>query len=162
MTDAISENLFASVSLWNGKDGQLFAQTPKGPVSVRAVRCFPWSSPGRYVSLRDADEDEVALVRDLSELDPVSKRALTLALLEAGFVFEIEAVDDVVEEIEIRTFKVRTKQGPRRFQTLRDEWPRDLPGGGLLIQDVVGDLYLVRSPGSLDVRSRQKLWAFVD
>lgn len=162
MTEAISENLFGSVSLWNGKDGQLFAQTPKGPVSVRAVRCFPWSSPGRYVSLRDADEDEVALVRDLWELDPVSKRALTLALLEAGFVFEIEAVDDVVEEIEIRTFEVRTKQGPRRFQTLRDEWPRDLPGGGLLIQDVVGDLYLVRSPGSLDVRSRQKLWAFVD
>jgi hypothetical protein len=129
---------------------------------VRAVRCFPWSEPGRFISLRDLDDEEVALVSDVSELKPGARRALTLALLEAGFVLEIEGIDAVEEEIEIRTFQVRTRQGPRRFQTLRDEWPRELPSGGLLIRDVAGDLYLLRNPGGLDPKSERLLWAFLD
>lgn len=66
------------------------------------------------------------------------------------------------EEIEIRSFRVRTAQGERRFQTLPDEWPREMPGGGLLIKDVAGDLYLVPRPESLDASSRKLLWAFLD
>ena len=74
-------------------------------------RCFPWSAPGRFVSLRDSDDEEVALVRDLAELEPESKGALERALLEAGFVLEVEGVEEVDDEIEIRTFRVRTRQG---------------------------------------------------
>ena len=150
------------LSLWRGEDGQLWAQGAKGPTSVHPVRCFPWSEPGRYVSLRDVDEEEVALVSDVGELKPDSRRALAYSLLEAGFVMEIEAIIDLEEEIEIRTFKVRTRQGMRTFQTLRDEWPRELPGGGLLIRDVAGDLYVLRSTEDLDPRSRKLAWAFID
>jgi hypothetical protein len=32
---------------------------------------------------------------------------------------------------------------PWRFQTPRDEWPREVPGGGLLIRDVAGELYFI-------------------
>ncbi len=152
----------AGLELWRGSDGQLWARTADRTCSVRPVRCFPWSKPSRYVSLRDRDEEEVALVRDLTDLPYTAQRALGTALLEAGFVLEIQAVLDVDEEIEIRTFRVRTAQGERSFQTLRDEWPREMPGGGLLIKDVAGDLYLVSSPGSLDARSRRLLWAFLD
>jgi hypothetical protein len=45
---------------------------------------------------------------------------------------------------------------------MRDEWPRDLPGGGLLVRDVVGDLYLLRDPEALDARSRKLVRAFLD
>ena len=114
------------------------------------------------MSLRDADEDEVALVRDLGDLDPGSRKVLEDALVEAGFVLEVEAIESVEEEIEIRAFRVRTKQGVRTFQTHRDEWPREVPGGGLLIRDVVGDLYWVRDPSILDRQSRKLLWPFVD
>ncbi len=162
MTRTRSEGSSAGLDLRRGEDGQLWVQAQAGPLPVRAVRCFPWSEPGRYVSLRDAEDEEVALVRDLSELKPGARRALALSLLEAGFVLEIEGVEDVQEEIEIRHFRVRTRQGERRFQTLRDEWPRELPSGGLLIRDVAGDLYLVRNPGALDARSRRLLWAFLD
>lgn len=148
--------------LERGVDGQLWASTGVRAQPVVVRRCFPWTAPARFVSLRDADEEEVALVRDLGELDPESRRALEAALVEAGFVLEILGVDDVDDEIEIRTFRVRTRQGPRRFQTLRDEWPRPLPGGGILLRDVAGDLYLVPDPMSLDPASRAKLWALVD
>jgi len=152
----------AELDLWRGEDGQLWVRSGGATRAVRVVRCFPWSEPGRYVSLRDADDEEVALVADLAELGPGARRALTSALVEAGFVLEIEAIEAVEEEIEIRTFRVRTKQGKRTFQTLRDEWPRELPGGGLLVEDVVGDLYLVRDPAAMDARSRRLLWAFLD
>ncbi len=148
--------------LWRGSDGQLWARTADRTCAVRPVRCFPWANPSRFISLRDRDDEEVALVRELSELPHTGQRALGTALLEAGFVLVIQSVLDVDEEIEIRTFRVRTTQGVRSFQTLRDEWPRELPGGGLLIKDVAGDLYLVPKPGDLDPRSRKHLWAFLD
>ena len=101
-------------------DGQLWLRgRVECPVWVR--RCFPWSAPLRFVSLRNRDDEEVALVRDLDELDRGSRAALEEALAEAGFVLEIEAVLEVEDEIEIRRFRVRTRQGERRFQTLRDE-----------------------------------------
>ncbi len=162
MTEAIPNLSSTELSLWRGDDGQLWTEGAGGPAPVRVVRCFPWSEPGRYVSLRDADDEELALVRDVTELKPDSRRALAYSLLEAGFVMEIEAVLRVEEEIEIRTFEVRTRQGLRKFQTMRDEWPRDLPGGGLLIRDVVGDLYLLRDPEDLDPRSKRLLFAFLD
>jgi hypothetical protein len=114
------------------------------------------------VSLRDDDEEEFALVADLADLDPTSRSALEAALAEAGFVFVVTAIRDVEEEVEIRAWKVDTLQGPRRFQTRLDDWPRELPGGGILIRDVAGDLYHVPEPKALDRRSRQLLWAFVD
>ncbi len=150
------------LELWRGSDGQLWARTAERSCSVRPVRCFPWSQPGRFISLRDREDEEVALVRDIGDLPYTGQRALGTALLEAGFVLVIGAVLDVEEEIEIRTFRVRTLQGERSFQTLRDEWPREMPGGGILIRDVAGDLYLVPKPADLDARSRRLLWAFLD
>ncbi|MGH7286461.1 MAG: DUF1854 domain-containing protein [Myxococcota bacterium] len=143
-------------------DGQLWAVLGLEAVPVWVHRCFPWTAPGRFVSLRDQEEEEVALVRDLSELEPESRRVLQSALLEAGFVLEVESVESIEDEIEIRTFRVRTRQGPRRFQTLRDEWPRPMPGGGILLRDVAGDLYLVRDPEALDRASRDRLWPLLD
>jgi hypothetical protein len=140
--------------LWAERDGEA------RPVSVR--RCFPWSEPTRYVSLRDDDEREFALVADLTDLDAASRGVLEQALAEAGFVFVVTAIRAVDEEVEIRAWRVDTTQGSRRFQTRLDDWPRELPGGGILIRDVAGDLYHVPDPRALDRRSRQLLWAFVD
>lgn len=149
--------------LWRGPDGRLrgCSDAEPEPRAVRVCRLFPWSRPEAWVSLRDADDEELALVSHPSRLDPESRRAFEHSLAEAGFVMEIEAVLAVDEEIEIRCFSVRTAQGPRRFQTEREEWPRALEGGGLLIRDVAGDLYLVRAPAELDPRSRKLLRAFL-
>lgn len=142
--------------------GQLIATHGGRQVPVRVCRCFPWSEPSRFVSLRDAEEEEVALVPDLATLDPDSRAVLELALVEAGFVLQVDGIDDIEEEIEIRCWRVRTRQGERCFQTPRDEWPREVPGGGLLIRDVAGDLFHIADPDGLDRESQRHLWAFVD
>jgi hypothetical protein len=150
------------LTLERGGDGRLWARhgAEARPVVVR--RCFPWSEASRYISLRDDDQAEVALVKDPMELPPASRLALVAALAEAGFVFEVSRVIEVEEEVEIRHWRVETKQGARSFQTRLDDWPRALPGGGFLLRDVAGDLYRLPDPSALDAGSRELLWAFVD
>lgn len=143
-------------------DGQLWAVSNGEERAVRLHRCFPWSEPGRYLSLRDTDNEEFALVRSLDDLEPASRDVLLDAIAEVGFVLEVERITGVEEEIEIRTWKVETRQGPRSFQTRLDDWPMDVPGGGILIRDVAGDLYHVADPDKLDAKSRTWLWAFLD
>ena len=143
-------------------DGQLWASRAGEHCAVSVHRCFPWSEPGRYLSLRDSENEEFALVRGPDELDPSSRDALRDAIAEAGFVLQVERITKVEEEVEIRSWKVETRQGPRSFQTRLDHWPMDVPGGGIVIRDVAGDLYHVAEPEKLDRRSRTWLWAFVD
>ena len=77
-------------------------------------------------------------------------------------MLEVTRVRSIEEEVEIRHWTVDTAQGGRRFQTHLDDWPRVLPGGGLLMRDVAGDLYRLPDPASMDRHSRELLWAFVD
>lgn len=153
----------SEVRLERRVDGQVWALLPNGQARpVRLYRCFPWSEPGRFVSLRDDDDREVAMVTDPAELDPRSRDVLEGALAEAGFVLQVTAVRSVEDEVEIRVWKVETRQGSRTFQTRLDDWPREVPGGGLLIRDVAGDLYHVADPEALDPTSRALLWAYSD
>ena len=151
-----------AVRLESRSDGRLWAIRGGEERAVWVRRCFPWSEPGHYLSLRDGDEEEFALVRDPAELDAVSRDALEAALALAGFVFEITRVLEIEEEVEIRRWRVETRQGARAFQTRLDDWPRTLPHGGLLIRDVTGDLYHLGRTAALDRHSRALLWAFVD
>lgn len=151
----------AQLTLERRTDGQLWATVGDTEAPVRVHRCFPWSEPGRFLSLRDDEHEEVALVHGLEELDDESGRVLEGAIAEAGFVLEVTRIVNVDEEVEIRTWEVDTRQGPRSFQTRLDDWPTDVPGGGIVIRDVAGDLYHVADPESMDERSRGWLWAFV-
>ncbi|MGH0038215.1 MAG: DUF1854 domain-containing protein [Myxococcota bacterium] len=151
-----------SLRLERRNDGRLWATRDGQSRSVRVCRCFPWSEPGRLISLRDEEDEEFAWVQDPGDLDPDSRRAFECALAEAGFVLEVTRVVECEEEVEIRRWRVETRQGPRSFQTRRDDWPVGLPGGGWLVRDVAGDLFLVRRPEELDAHSRELLWAFVD
>ncbi|MGH7574651.1 MAG: DUF1854 domain-containing protein [Longimicrobiales bacterium] len=152
----------AGLTLERAVDGRLRAHVDDHISIVHVHRCFPWSAPERFISLRNADGEEIALVTDPAELTDHARAVLEVALAEASFVFDVEAVLEIEEEVELRSWRVHTHQGPRRFQTRLDDWPERLPGGGLLIRDVTGDFYRVGDVAALDRRSRSLLWAFVD
>jgi hypothetical protein len=147
--------------LFIGFDSCLWLRRGEVTVAVRAVRCFPWSQPGRHVSLRDEDGTEHHLVEDPAELDPGSRQALSRALGPAGFVLEIEAVESIQEDYEVRVWRTLTRHGPRTFQTALDAWPWPAPAGGHFVQDIAGDLYRLPALEQLDERSRQRLFAYV-
>ena len=159
---AYREQNDGSVAVRHHGDGRLVALVGDRTIPVKLRQCFPWSEPTRHISLRDNDDNEIALVDDPASLDAESRQAMELALAEAGFVLEVTRVLEIEEEIEIRQWTVETRQGKRLFQTHLDDWPRVLPGSGLLIRDVGGDLYRLAEPQRMDRKSRQLLWAFVD
>ncbi len=139
--------------------------TPSGQLQcdgtdVRAKPCFPMSEPGRFFSLLDGDGKEVGLVEDPADLDPASGDALSTALADAAFVIEVTGIDSIETDIDLRIWKVRTASGVRTFETRLGSWPRKLEGGGVLIQDVAEDLYLIRDSDALDEDSQKLLWAF--
>jgi hypothetical protein len=151
-----------SLNLQLRPDGRLLASKDGVERVVWVRQAFPWSEPRQFLSLRDDEEEEFAMVPQLGALDPASRRALERALVVAGFVFDVTRVLSVEEEVEVRHWKVETSQGPRTFQTRLDDWPRMLPPGGLLIRDVAGDLYHLADPDALDRQSLALLWAFMD
>jgi hypothetical protein len=150
------------LTLEKRRDGRLWALLAERAAPVKLRRCFPWTFPERYISLQTEQNEELAFVSDPKELDAASQAALSQALSEAGFVFLITRVYSVEEDFELRCFKVDTPQGPRAFQTALDAWPRETPDGGLLIEDVAGDVFRIEDAGSLDTRSRELVWELVD
>jgi hypothetical protein len=152
----------SALTLEKRRDGRLWALLAERAAPVKLRRCFPWTFPERYISLQTEQNEELAFVSDPKALDAASQAALSQALAEAGFVFLITRVHSVEEDFELRCFKVETPQGPRAFQTALDAWPRETPDGGLLIEDVAGDVFRIEDAGSLDARSRELVWELVD
>jgi len=144
------------------RDGQLWLSFDGRSEAVWISRCFPWSARARFISLRDDERSELVLIDNPATLDTASRETLEDALVEADFVLDVVRIEGIDEEIEIRSWTVETRQGWRRFQTRRDEWPRVVPGGGVLIRDVAGDLYYIRKPAELDRKSGELLAVFID
>lgn len=124
--------------------------------------CFPLSNPTRWFSVHDDEDHELALVASPDDLDEVSRRALEFALATGGFILQITRIESIDTEHDIRNWKVEAAGSARRFQTRLGSWPRKLDDGGVLIQDVAEDLYLIADVAALDERSRKILWAFSD
>jgi Domain of unknown function (DUF1854) len=120
--------------------GQLLLHSQRGSIPVRPVACFPWSEPNNYISRNEAGM-EVGFIHSAAELDDSSRTALETTLRQTRFVFEVTGIEKVEDEFELRTWSVKTHQGPRSFQTKLDEWPRTLENGGVVIRDLSGDLY---------------------
>jgi hypothetical protein len=150
-----------SPRLWLGADQCLWLEHGSAAVRVRAVRCFPWSAPGELVSLRDDSFGERLLVASPSELDGESAIALAAALRGAGFVLQIETIESVEEDFEVRVWRTRTRHGRRTFQTRLDEWPWPSPDGGHLVRDIAGDLFRLPPPEGADSTTQRWLWAYV-
>ncbi len=139
-------------------DGRLALQSESGPQPVQLCRCFPWSHPDHFLSLRNQEGEELLFLQSPDELDPASSALLKSELTRSGTLFEIESIQSLRKEIELRCWEVTTRQGPRSFQTELDEWPRALPDGRLLIEDLFGDLYVVPPVHHLDPASQNRIW----
>ena len=158
--EKMSRNKKWRLILESDGDLTLFAKGEKTRVNLKP--CFPWTTPGKYFSLVNKDGEEVEFVADANTLDDNSKKAVNLSLAEAGFCFQVINIIKVEEEFELRRWWVETQQGHRQFQTKLLDWPRVMPGGGLLVQDVHGDLFYIKDPSRLPSSGKKMLSAFID
>ncbi len=142
-------------------DGQLALQTEHGPEAVQISPCFPWTAPGKFLSLRNSEGEELCFLESPEVLDEASRKLLEQEIAQSTGTFLITSIQTLKKEIELRCWEVTTSRGPRSFQTELDEWPRALPDGSFLIEDLFGDLYVISSLDKLDPVSAKLFWPLI-
>jgi hypothetical protein len=124
-------------------------------LTVRVSRAFPLSCSGGYIGFSDGKGRQIAVVDDLSVLDPESRRLVEEELRKRYFVARIERVDGVKEMFGVVQWKVQTDRGPREFlvRGMRES-VFDLENDRVLIVDVDGNRYELPGLHELDSKSR--------
>jgi hypothetical protein len=150
-----------NISIFKKENGLLFVNYGNQQIEVHIKQCFPWSTPGEFLSLRDKDDNEVCLIENLSELDSDTQKLIRQELSFSQFVLKIERVEKVEEDVELRQFHVLTNQGSRVFQTKLEDWPEVLENGVVLIEDLSGDIFRIEDWRLLDQSSKKELSAYI-
>jgi hypothetical protein len=146
-----------SFELFADEQGRLVLRRPgkDDVVDVRLRRAFPWTMPGRLVSVRDSEGKELLLIDSLEQLDAGRRKVIESALADASFVPRIVGVEDVDVRFGYQQWKVRTDRGPAQFRVQEREDIRFLPDGRFRIKDADGTVYEMVSLADLDEVSRR-------
>ncbi|MFQ5628768.1 MAG: DUF1854 domain-containing protein [bacterium] len=130
---------------------------------VKAVRCFPWSLPDRYISIVDKKNNELFLIENLESLaDEQTKQLLRNEISERTYLPQILQIRTIDDEIDLFKWHVQTNAGERVFFTRRREIPREVAGGQVVLRDISGDRYVIENIDALDEKSRNWLWLYLD
>ena len=124
-------------------------------VDVRVRRAFPWSMPGRFISIRSSEGKELVLVEDLSSLEAAQREMILRSLDQQSFIPKITRIRDVDVRFGYQEWRVETDRGPAEFRVLEREDIRFLHDGRFSIRDASGNVYELKSLIELDPNSRR-------
>ena len=126
-------------------------------VDAKVARCFPWSVPDAYISIRDADDKELALLKGLDGLGDDSRTLLEEELRDKVFNPKIRRIIEYRHEFGITTIRARTDRGDVSFQIRSRDDVRVLSPTRALFRDVDGNTYELADLDALDPASRKHL-----
>ena len=124
-------------------------------VGVEPVRAFPFTDPGRWVSICDPDGSEVLFLEDLADVPAATRHTLEQELARREFVPVIRRIVRISAEAPPADWDVLTDRGPTRFTLDSDSDLRRLGPHRLLIADARGLRYQVPDLRALDASSRR-------
>ena len=122
---------------------------------ARVARCFPWSLPEAYVSVRNSDGKEIALLRSLDELDSSGRKLIEEELRDKIFNPKILKVVEYKHEFGVTSIKVETDRGVVAFQIRSRDEVRVLSPVRALFRDVDGNTYELTDLSALDPVSQK-------
>ena len=138
-------------------DGHLtfaFGDGRKPVKECRVARCFPWSMPERFISIRDKDGNELHLFGSIDDVPEGCRPVVTEELGAQEFVPKILRVHEIDDTFEIIVWKADTDRGPVEFQVKDDEDVRALTDDCVVIRDHAGMLFEIPDLNALDEKSR--------
>ena len=155
-------------------DNARFERTPGGFVSlefggvkyprVAVHRCFPFSDPDRYISVREPEGDgrEIGIIEDMDTLDPETRAMLGEQMALRYFSPKIRRVYDIREEYGYSYWDVETDRGACRF-TVRMSGGNVYPIGAnrYLVNDIDGNRFEIPDLYALSPREIKKLDLFI-
>ncbi|MCY2931436.1 MAG: DUF1854 domain-containing protein [Planctomycetota bacterium] len=129
-------------------------------VGARVARCFPWSIPEAYVSVRSSEGKEIALLDSLEALDEASRRIAETELHGSVFQPRIRRVTAFRMEFGVAMVTAETDRGPVSFEIRQREDVRHLSPTRALLRDPDGNTYEVEDLDALDDYSRKHLQTY--
>jgi len=141
--------------------GQLVAHlegAAEPTVDVVAARCFPWTLPETYVTLRTREGKEIALLKTLADLDEASRAVLEAELHDKVFNPKIRRILAHSREFGITSITADTDRGTVTFEIRTRDDIRMLSSTRIVFRDADGITYEVADLTALDPVSR----GFVD
>ena len=126
-------------------------------VDVRPARCFPWSVPECYVSLRDPEGREIVLLESLAGLDPASRATIEKELADKVFNPKIRRIVEYKHDMGVTTITAETDRGTVTFHVRSRDDVRMLSPTRALFRDADGNTYELPDLGTLDPQSRKWL-----
>src|SRR5215210_5333451 len=79
---------------------------------VRIRRSFPWSRPGRFISVRNAEGKELMLIDDVNALGPIERGVIEESLRASVLIPKITHIDHVDVRFGFQQWNVQTDRGP--------------------------------------------------
>ncbi len=139
--------------------GRLVLKRPglEDVTDVRLRRAFPWSSPGRYVSVRSSEGKELLLISDPATLPPALREMIERQLRDGSFIPRIERIVDVDVRFGYQQWQVQTDRGMAEFRVKEREDIRFMTDGRYSVKDADGNVYELPRLDQLDHASQRAL-----
>ncbi len=132
------------------------------PIANASVaRCFPWSLPEGYISVRDSEGREVVLLDSLADLDDESRQVVAEELRHKVFRPQIVRVFSCRTEFGVTSIAAQTDRGEVTFQIASRDDVRLLSATRAIFRDVDGNTYELPDADELDADSRRRLHSFL-
>ena len=126
-------------------------------VDVHAVRAFPLSNAEGFVSILDAQGQELAWMESVAALSESTRRILDDELRLRGFMPMITRITRVSSDTPPAEWEVETDRGPTRFRLEAEDDVRRVGPRRVVITDTLKMRYQVRDTRELDSYSRRHL-----
>ncbi len=124
---------------------------------IKAKRCFPFSSPSKYISIRDGNDDEIGIISDLAHISKEYRRWIEDDLDLRYFTPRVKAIRQIRQRFGGVEWHVDTDSGFKRLITkgVHDQMA-EVEIGRYVVTDVDGNRYEV-CVDELDAASREKI-----
>ena len=139
----------------DGGELRLDIENDRCVLSVTVARAFPLNDPNHYISVIDANGDEVGMLYDLRQLDHESRREVEEDLRRRYFMPKIVKIVSIRVEFSNAYYEVETDKGPKEFVVhgIRRNMVEISPGR-YLFEDVDANRFEIPDLSQLHTRSR--------
>ena len=124
-------------------------------VGVTLARCFPWTLPESYISVRNGEGREIVLLKTSNELDPASREIVEAELRDKIFNPKIRRIVEYKHEFGISSITAETDRGRAVFQFRGRDDVRFLSPTRVLFRDADGNTYELPDTRLLDPASQK-------
>lgn len=140
-----------NMTLRDKKNGETYT-------GLKVSLMFPLTDRNSFIQFLDAEENEIGILKNISELDDQSKSIVVSEIEKAYFIPIITKIISIEAEFGADVWKVETDKGPRIFEVVgKRRNIRYITNDQVIIKDIDGNRYEIPSVVRLSKASQKLL-----